>query len=140
MPQPPVPADVDAFLRRPNSAVIASLRSDGAPHTVATWYDWDGDRVLLNMDESRLRLRFMRRDPRVALTVFDGEDWGRHVSVLGRVVSIEEDVGLRDIDRLAVRYTGEPFRTRDRRRLSAWVEVDTWHGWAGAHAWPVDSA
>jgi hypothetical protein len=89
------------------------------------------------MDESRLRLRFMRRDPRVALTVFDGEDWGRHVSVLGRVVSIEEDVGLRDIDRLAVRYTGEPFRTRDRRRFSAWVEVDTWHGWAGAQPWPV---
>jgi PPOX class probable F420-dependent enzyme len=139
MPQPPVPADVDEFLRQPNAAVIASLRGDGAPHTVATWYDWDGDRVLLNMDESRLRLRFMRRDPRVALTVFDGEDWGRHVSVLGRVVSIEEDVGLRDIDRLAVRYTGEPFRTRDRRRFSAWVEVDTWHGWAGAHAWPVDS-
>jgi PPOX class probable F420-dependent enzyme len=140
MPQPPVPADVDEFLRRPNAAVVASLRSDGAPHTVATWYDWDDDRVLLNMDESRLRLRFMRRDPRVALTVFDGEDWGRHVSVLGRVVSIEEDVGLRDIDRLAVRYTGEPFRTRDRRRFSAWVEVDAWHGWAGAHPWPVDSA
>jgi PPOX class probable F420-dependent enzyme len=139
MPQPPVPADVDEFLRRPNAAVIASLRSDGAPHTVATWYDWDDDRVLLNMDESRLRLRFMRRDPRVALTVFDGEDWGSHVSVLGRVVSIEEDVGLRDIDRLAVRYTGEAFRTRDRRRFSAWVEVDTWHGWAGANAWPVDS-
>jgi PPOX class probable F420-dependent enzyme len=137
MPQPPVPADVDEFLRRPNAAVVASLRSDGAPHTVATWYDWDDDRVLLNMDESRLRLRFMRRDPRVALTVFDGEDWGRHVSVLGRVVSIEEDVGLRDIDRLAVRYTGDPFRTRDRRRFSAWVEVDTWHGWAGAQPWPV---
>jgi PPOX class probable F420-dependent enzyme len=137
MPQPPVPADVDEFLRRPNAAVVASLRSDGAPHTVATWYDWDDDRVLLNMDESRLRLRFMRRDPRVALTVFDGEDWGRHVSVLGRVVSIEEDVGLRDIDRLAVRYTGEPFRTRDRRRFSAWVEVDMWHGWAGPQPWPV---
>jgi PPOX class probable F420-dependent enzyme len=139
MPQPPVPADVDEFLRRPNAAVVASLRSDGAPHTVATWYDWDNDRVLLNMDESRLRLRFMRRDPRVALTVFDGEDWGRHVSVLGRVISIEEDVGLRDIDRLAVRYTGEPFRTRDRRRFSAWVEVDAWHGWAGPQPWPVDS-
>ncbi len=138
MPQPPVPADVDEFLRRPNAAVVASLRSDGAPHTVATWYDWDDDRVLLNMDESRLRLRFMRRDPRVALTVFDGKDWGCHVSVLGRVISIEEDVGLRDIDRLAVRYTGEPFRTRDRRRFSAWVEVDAWHGWAGANPWPVE--
>ncbi len=139
MPRTPVPPDVDEFLRRPNPAVIASLRRGGAPHSVATWYDWDDDRVLLNMDESRLRLRFMRRDPRVALTVLDDQDWGRHVSLLGRVVSIEEDVGLRDIDRLAVRYTGEPFRTRDAHRFSAWIEVDAWHGWAGPGPWPVDS-
>ena len=119
MPQPPVPADVDEFLRRPNPAVIATLRRDGSPHTVATWYDWDDGRVLVNMDESRLRLRFMRHDPRVALTVLDDNDWGRHVSLLGRVASLEEDIGLRDIDRLAVRYSGGPFRTRDRRRFSA---------------------
>ena len=66
MPQAPLPADVDEFVRRPNPAVVASLRRDGAPHTVDTWYDWDNNRVLLNMDESRLRLRFMRHDPRVA--------------------------------------------------------------------------
>src|SRR2546425_643708 len=82
-------------------AVIASLRRDGSPHTVATWYDWEDGRVLLNMDESRLRLRFMRRDRRVALTVLDEEGWHRHVSLLGRIVSLEEDLELRDIDRLA---------------------------------------
>lgn len=139
MPPAPVPPDVDEFLRKPNPAVVASLRRDGLPHTVATWYGWEDDRVLLSMDESRLRLRFMLRDPRVALTVLDHDDWGRHVSLLGRVVAIEEDVGLRDIDRLAVRYTGVPFRTRDRRRVSAWIAIDAWHGWVGAQAWPVDS-
>jgi PPOX class probable F420-dependent enzyme len=139
MPLTPVPPDIDEFLRCSNPAVIASLRRDGAPHTVATWYDWDGERVLLNMDESRLRLRYMRRDPRVALTVLDEEDWSRHVSLLGHAVSIEEDAGLRDIDRLAVRYTGEPFRTRDARRFSAWIDVDAWHGWAGPGPWPLDS-
>jgi PPOX class probable F420-dependent enzyme len=136
MPPLPVPADVDVFLRRPNPAVVASLRRDGSPHTVATWYDWADGRVLLSMDESRLRLRFMRRDPRVALTVL-GDDWGRHISLLGRIATIEEDVGLRDIDRLALRYTGEPFRTRDRRRFTAWMEVDGWHGWDGPRPWPV---
>ena len=136
MPPVPVPAEVDEFLRRPNPAVVASLRADGSPHTVATWYDWEDGRVLLNMDESRLRLRFMRDDPRVALTVLDGESWYRHVSLLGRVVSIEPDAELRDIDRLARRYTGEPFRTRDGRRFSARVEVDAWHAWAGSRPWP----
>ena len=57
-----------------NPAVVATLRPDGSPHTAATWYLWDGANVLLNMDDSRLRLGFMRGDPRVALTALgDGE-------------------------------------------------------------------
>jgi PPOX class probable F420-dependent enzyme len=139
VPVAPVPAEVDEFLRRPNPAVVASLRSDGSPHTVATWYDWEDDRVLLNMDESRLRLRFLRHDPRVAVTVLDEESWYRHVSLFGRVVSLAADVELRDIDRLARRYTGQPFRTRDRRRFSAWILVERWHGWEGSQPWPARS-
>jgi PPOX class probable F420-dependent enzyme len=137
MPPAPVPAEVDEFLRRPNPAVVASLRRDGSPHTVATWYDWEQGRVLLNMDESRLRLRFMRRDSRVALTVLAAGDWYHHVSLLGHVVSLEPDHDLRDIDRLALRYTGKPFGARDRRRVSAWVEVESWYGWYGSHPWPA---
>src|SRR3989442_14676276 len=119
MPTVPVPPDVDEFLSRPNPAVVATLRPDGSPHTVPTWYDWDQGLVLLNMDESRLRLRFLRRDPRAALTVLDDDSWYRHVSLLGRVVRIEDDPDLADIDRLAVRYTGKPVRTRKRKRVSA---------------------
>jgi PPOX class probable F420-dependent enzyme len=136
MPSLPLPPEVDEFLRRPNPAVVASLRPDGSPHSVATWYEWDGERVLVNMDESRLRLRFMRRDPRVSLTVLDDESWYRHVSLLGTVVAIDEDDGLRDIDRLALHYTGQPFRTRDSRRFSARIAVDAWHAWAGSRPWP----
>jgi len=129
VPRVPVPPEVDELLRRPNPAVIATLRPDGAPHSVPTWYDWEGGRVLLNMEDTRLRLGYMRRDPRVSLTVLAEDGWYRHVSLLGRIVSIEDDDGLADIDRLALRYTGQPFRTRDRRRVSAWMEPERWHGW-----------
>jgi PPOX class probable F420-dependent enzyme len=136
VPRLPLPPEVDEFLRRPNPAVVASLRPDGSPHTVATWYLWDGERVLLNMDESRLRLRFMRRDPRVALTVLDEGSWYRHVSLLGRAAEIVEDEGLTDIDRLSLHYSGEPFRDRRSRRYSAWVEPGAWHAWEGGGPWP----
>jgi PPOX class probable F420-dependent enzyme len=129
MPPAPVPLHVDEFLRRPNPAVISSLRPDGSPHAVATWYDWDGGLALLNMDESRLRLRFMRRDARVALCVLGEDSWYRQVTLFGRIVRIEADAHLADIDRLAVRYTGRPFRTRDAKRVSAWLEPDRWHDW-----------
>jgi hypothetical protein len=89
------------------------------------------------MDESRLRLRFMRRDPRVALTALgDGDgEWYRHASLLGEVAEIGEDEGLRDIDRLARHYTGQPFRNRERRRFSAVVKPSAWHAWSGSGAW-----
>jgi PPOX class probable F420-dependent enzyme len=129
VPPVPVPPEVDEFLRLPNPAVVATLRPDGSPHTVPTWYDWEDGRALLNMEDSRLRLGYMRRDPRVALTVLADEGWYRHVSLLGRIVSIEDDEDLADIDRLAKRYTGKAFRTRDSKRVSAWLEPERWHGW-----------
>ncbi len=107
--------------------MIATVRSDGAPYSAATWYDWDGGRLLVNMDFERLRLSHMRRDPRVSLTVLDVADWYRAVTVLGRVVEIHDDEGLVDIDRLSQRYRGEPYRTRDRKRVSALVEPERWH-------------
>jgi PPOX class probable F420-dependent enzyme len=140
MPPVPVPDDVSEFLSRPNAAVVATLRPDGSPHTAATWYDWEDGRVLLNMDESRLRLRFLRRDPRAALTAFDLKSWYRHVSLIGRVVSIEDDSDLSDIDRLAVRYTAMPFRSRDQKRVSAWLEPERWHAWSGGGPWDVTGA
>jgi PPOX class probable F420-dependent enzyme len=132
----PLPPEVSAFLAMPNPAVIATLRPDGSPHSVPTWYVWDGERVLVNMDAARLRLAFMRRDPRVSVTVLGDGSWYKHVSLIGRIASIENDPDLVDIDRLARRYTGRPFRSREARRVSAWLVPERWHGWSGGGPWP----
>ncbi len=129
MPRVPVPPEVDAFLARPNPAVIATVSPAGAPHTAATWYDWEDGRVFLNMDASRLRLHYLRRNPAVALTVLAADSWYRQITLLGRVVSLEDDPTLAGIDRLSVRYTGEPFHSRDARRVNAWMEPERWTGW-----------
>jgi PPOX class probable F420-dependent enzyme len=129
MPRPPLPPDVQAFLELPNPAVIATIRPDGSPHSVATWYEWADGRILVNMDESRARLGHMRLDPRVALTVLPEESWYRHVSLFGRAVDIRPDPDLADIDRLAQRYAGRPHRDRERRSVSAEIEVTRWFAW-----------
>ena len=129
MPPLPLSPEIDELLRRPNPAVVATVRPDGSPHSVATWYLWDGGRVLLNMDESRARLAFMRREPRISLTVLDAESWYSQVNLDGFVAQLVDDAGLEDIDRLARHYTGRPFRDRVSRRVSAWVEVERWHAW-----------
>jgi len=128
MRKPPLPDELQALLAQPHPAVMASLKPDGSPLSVATWYLFEDGRVLINMDDSRARLEHLRQDPRVSLTVLDS-DWYRHVSLQGRVVSLEPDGDLQDIDRLSTHYRGEPYPTRDRPRTSAWIEIDRWHGW-----------
>ena len=132
MPRPPLPDDLRALLEKPNPSVVATLRKDGHPVTVATWYVMDGDRVLVNMDHTRVRLKHLKRDPRVSLTVLDEAGWYTHVSLVGRVVEMKEDEGLVDIDRIAEHYTGKPYSVRDSQRFSAWIEVDRYHGWGKA--------
>jgi PPOX class probable F420-dependent enzyme len=121
--------EIKTFLAAPNPAVIGTLHPDGHPVTVATWYLLDGERILVNMDARRKRLAWLRNDPRVSLTVLAQDSWYDHVSLQGRVVEWRDDEDLSDIDRLSGHYMGEPYSVRNRARVSAWVEVERWHGW-----------
>jgi PPOX class probable F420-dependent enzyme len=132
MPELPFPDDVRDLLAKPNPAVVATLRSDGQPVSVATWYLLDGDRVLLNMDDTRVRVKHLRRDPRVSLTVLDEQSWYTHVSLIGRVEELVPDTDLTDIDRLSRHYNGRPYPDRESPRTTAWMRVETWHGWGAA--------
>ncbi|MFI6442300.1 PPOX class F420-dependent oxidoreductase [Streptomyces sp. NPDC050759] len=129
MSKPPLPPAAVELLRRPNPCVMATLRSDGTPVSTPTWYLWEDGRVLINLDEGRVRLKHLRRDPRVTLTVLDGDNWYTHVTLIGRVVETYQDEGLVDIDRLSTHYGGRAYPNRVRARFSAWIEVERWHGW-----------
>jgi PPOX class probable F420-dependent enzyme len=117
------------MLARPNPAVITTVRPDGQPVSVATWYLWEEGRVLVNMDEGRRRLDWIRSDPRVSLTVLDGEQWYTHVSLQGRVTEIRDDTDMATIDRIARHYGAGFSGSRTRRRVSAWIEIERWHAW-----------
>jgi PPOX class probable F420-dependent enzyme len=132
VPDLPLPDQALELLAQPNPAVMASIAADGRPVTVATWYLLEPDgSILLGLDAGRARLNHLRRDPRVSLTALAQNDWYTHISVYGHVVSIVDDEGLRDIDRISRHYTGNPYRNRERPRVSAHVQIDRWHGWSG---------
>ncbi|MGI5189704.1 PPOX class F420-dependent oxidoreductase [Promicromonospora sp. CA-289599] len=128
MATPPVPENIAKILAQPNPAVMATVQPDGAPVSVATWYLYDDGRVLLNLDGTRKRLEHLRADPRVSLTVLDGDTWYRHISIQGRV-TITPDESLAGIDRLATHYTGSPYPNRENPRFDAWLEIESYHAW-----------
>ncbi|MCD2262112.1 PPOX class F420-dependent oxidoreductase [Dietzia aurantiaca] len=129
MPATPLADDVRELLLKPNPAVMATIRKDGSPVTVPTWYRLVGDRILLNLDKSRVRLQHIQRDPRVALSVMEAGNWTTHVSIQGRVVEIVDDPNLEGIDSLAQHYTGQDYFNREDPRVDAWVEIDHVHVW-----------
>lgn len=131
MPEAPLPPKLSAFLAAPRQAVVGTVREDGTPVTTACWYGLEGDgRILLTMDRDSHRLRHLRSEPRVALTVL-GDDWYNQLSVLGRAVELREDTdrALADIDALSQRYLGEDYEDRDYKGVTVLVEVDRWHTW-----------
>ncbi|GAA4722175.1 PPOX class probable F420-dependent enzyme [Promicromonospora umidemergens] len=128
MTKPPVPENIAQILKQPNPAVMATVRPDGAPLSVATWYLYDDGRVLFNLDGTRKRLDHLRADPRVSLTVLDGDSWYRHTSLRGRV-TITPDEDLAGIDRLSTHYTGNPYPDRVSPRFDAWMEIESFHSW-----------
>jgi PPOX class probable F420-dependent enzyme len=128
VPRPPLPADLVEILQRPNPAVMATVRPDGAPVSVATWYVWEDGRILVNLDAARKRLDHIRKNPWMSITVLDGDSWYRHISLRGKV-TMQPDQDLADIDRIATHYTGKPYANRERPRVSAWMDVATYHIW-----------
>ena len=127
-----IPQALD-FLRAHHRAVLATTRRDGSPQLspVAVGVDADG-LIVISSRETAVKIRNLRRDPRVSLTVLDEESWYTHVSVLGRVVDLADDTDLSGIDSLSRHYGGRPYPDRESPRVDGWIEVDRYHGWGRA--------
>ncbi|MDE1857157.1 MAG: PPOX class F420-dependent oxidoreductase [Candidatus Micrarchaeota archaeon] len=93
-----------------NFADVATLMKDGSPQISTTWVDHDGDIVLINTTEGRVKTRNVRRDPRIAISVYNLSDPYDAMFIRGRVVEIKKDGAEEHIDRLAQKYIGMNYR------------------------------
>jgi PPOX class probable F420-dependent enzyme len=62
---------VRALLDAKNFASVATLGPDGAPQNSVVWIKREGDTVLFSSTDGRQKVRNLRRDPRISLSVFD---------------------------------------------------------------------
>jgi len=95
----------DLFSKRA-FASLATLMPDGSPQVTPVWCDLEGDRVLINSAKGRQKDRNLRRDPRVALSIFDPDNPYRYLEIRGRVVEITEEGADQHIDKMAKKYLG----------------------------------
>lgn len=118
---PKLTADQGSFLHHePNVAVVAALRENGTPHQTVVWVDWDGEHVLLNLNNFRAKLEHIERDPRVSLLVVDRNDPFRWLAIEGKVAEITPEGAYEHIVRQAGVYLGKeeyPLKQGEQRVL-----------------------
>ena len=91
-----------SFLAEKRFAVVGTKNPDGSPHLAVMWYLVDGDDIVVNSAEGRIKDRNLAADPRMSVLIEDGYRW---IRIDGRA-KIEHDqaIARADIRRLAARY------------------------------------
>src|SRR3954447_77486 len=116
-----------ALLRQPSTCYIATLMADGSPQVTQVWVDTDGEHIIINSVQSHVKVRNIKRDPRVAVVVSDPGNPSRYFQVRGRVVTMTTDGAANHIEMLAQKYLGAPypwFGGRDQVRVILVIEPD----------------
>lgn len=115
-----IPQSHAGILKGKNFAHLATHMKDGTIQVTPVWIDYDGEHVLVNTADGRVKANNMDRNPDVALSVMDSENPYRYVQVRGKVVEKTFSGADVHIDALAKRYLGldtYPMRTADEQRV-----------------------
>ncbi|HKN98456.1 MAG TPA: PPOX class F420-dependent oxidoreductase [Pseudonocardiaceae bacterium] len=91
-----------------NVATVATIGADGGPHTSVVWIGRDGDTVLFSSTAERQKVRNLRRDPRVSLTVFAADNPYQSVDIRG-TAELVEDPEKALPETLSQKYLGQSY-------------------------------
>ena len=116
-----LPDKVKKMLGKKAFVHLATVMPDGGPQVSAVWVDVDGDTILVNSAEGRLKDKNLHGDKRVALSVVDPDNPYQSISIRGRVTDITTQGADAHIDKMAKKYMGKdkyPFRQPPRSASS----------------------
>lgn len=117
---------VRSKIEGPNLAFLAEVMEDGSPHVSPVWVSLENGNITFNTAVGRLKEQNMRRDPRVAISIADKDDFYDKVDIRGRVVEmIEGEEADRQMDVLSKKYLGQdeyPWRDPAETRVKVLVE------------------
>jgi PPOX class probable F420-dependent enzyme len=122
-----LPEGAREILNKKTFAHVATLMPDGSPQVTPVWVDLDGDDIVINSAEGRVKPKNVRRDPRVSLAAVDPDNPYVNVQVQGRVKELTHDDADDVIDALAKKYLGEdeyPFRQPGEQRVTIRIEPE----------------
>jgi PPOX class probable F420-dependent enzyme len=101
--------EILALLRQPSTCYIATLMKGGSPQVTQTWVDTDGEHVIINSVQGYVKLKNIKRDPRVAVVISAPDNPTRYFQIRGRVINVTTEGGAEHIEKISQKYTGKPY-------------------------------
>jgi PPOX class probable F420-dependent enzyme len=103
-----IPATHADLLASTALAHVATIGPNGEPQTSPVWFDWDGAYLrFAQVGGYQQKVRNLRREPRIALSIVDPANAYRYLEVRGIVERIEPDPDWSFINAMAKKYLGE---------------------------------
>ena len=86
------PAAMEKFLAGDHIAVLSYLRADGRPNQVPIWYAYRDGIIWFSVESDSPKVRALRKDPRVCVTIQDERPPYRAVIVEGTLATVEHGI------------------------------------------------
>ncbi|GAB4418202.1 MAG: PPOX class F420-dependent oxidoreductase [Anaerolineales bacterium] len=95
---------------------LATLMPDGSPQVTPVWFDYDGEHILINTNEGRVKDHNMKERPQVAMVIQDPADPYRYLQIRGNVAGYTRENADEHIDMLSRRYNNRPWPYQEGQR------------------------
>jgi pyridoxamine 5'-phosphate oxidase-like protein len=129
----------DAYLATERVCRVATVRGDGSPHVAPLWFVWWDGCLWLNSIVRSQRWADLARDPRVAVVIDGGREYGElhGVEIIGRAAPVGEaprtgvsEARLVEPERLfAEKYAGSSTFAYDGRHAWLCITPDKVSSW-----------
>lgn len=102
------------LMDKPIACVLAVMGKDGRPNLTPMWFDYEGDKVLVNVAQHRKKVEWIRANPQLSLLLMNPENMYHWMSLK---VTVEREISEDDpiegarvteqLNRIWVKYIGD---------------------------------
>lgn len=83
------------LMDKPLACVMAVTDSEGRPNLTPMWFDYEGDKVLINVASHRKKTEWIRQNPQVTMLIMNPENMYHWLSIK---VTVEREISEDDPD------------------------------------------
>ena len=112
------PTEFDDLLYGDKKALLylGTIMTDGSPQLTPVWFDTDGEYILINTNEGRVKDKNMKARSRVAMVIQDPDEQERYLGMRGEVVGFTREGADEHINKLSLKYYNKPWTYREGQR------------------------